>query len=377
MSTAEITWTTSSSTLSSGAFLLFFGRIADLFGKSMQLSLTGNADDFTGRKTLFVGSLLLYAVFGLAAGFANDPITLDVLTGVMGLFSASAVPPAAGILGIAYEKPSRRKNYAFACFSAGNPLGFVFGTIFGGIAADLFNWRASFWLISIIFLAFTILGLFTVPKDWTDKEAFNWETVKKFDIVGTLLTVAGIGMFSAGISLGDKAAQGWKTGYVLALLIVGVLLMIGFVFWESRFKYPLVPMSIWRDRNFSIALAILMLGFMAFTPGSFFIALYFQRVWHLSPLGVAIRLLPMVVSGITVNIIAGLVLHRVSNKLLMYIGTSAYFIAFLLLAFNREDSSYWAFCFPSFLIVVMGADLEFNVANVSQTLEMEVNRDVR
>jgi MFS family permease len=348
MTTAEITWITSASSLSSGAFLLFFGRIADLFG----------------RKTLFVGSLFLFAVFALAAGFANDPITLDVLTGVMGLFSASAVPPASGILGVAYENPSKRKNYAFACFSAGNPLGFVFGTLFGGLAANIFNWRASFWLIAIIFLAFTIVGLFTVPKDWTDKEPFSAETIKKFDIVGTLLTIGGIGMFSAALSLGDTAAHGWKTGYVLALLIVGIFLMIGFVFWEMWFKYPLVPMSIWRDRNFSVALGILMLGFMAFTPGSFFIALYFQEIWHLSPLGVAVRLLPMVISGITVNIIAGLILHRVSNKLLMYIGTSAYLIAFILLSFNREDSSYWSFCFPAFVIIVIGADFEFNVANM-------------
>ena len=308
--------------------------------------------------------MFLFAVFALAAGFAKTPISLDVLTGVMGLMSASAVPPASGILGAAYEKPSKRKNAAFACFSAGNPLGYVFGTIFGGIAANLFNWRASFWLIALIFLGFTILGFFTIPKDWADKEPLNWETFKKFDIVGTLLTVTGIGMFSAAISLGDTASQGWTTGYVLALLIVGVFIMVAFVFWEMWFKYPLVPMSIWKDRNFSLSLGILMLGFMAFTPSSFFIALYFQKVKRLSALDTAVRLLPMVVSGISVNIVAGLTLHKVSNKLLMYIGTASYFIACLLLAVNRYSDSYWAFCFPAFCIIVIGADFEFNVANM-------------
>ena len=348
MSTAEITWISSAATLTSGAFLLFFGKLADLFG----------------RKSLFVGSMLLYSVFAITAGFAKTGISLDILTGFLGLFSASAVPPAVGILGVAYEKPSKRKNAAFACFSAGNPLGFVFGTIFGGIAANLFGWRASFWLIAIIFLAFTIIGVFTIPKDWTDKETFNWEAVKRFDIVGTLLTVCGIGMFSAALSLGDTAPQGWKTDYVLALLIIGVLLMVAFVFWEQWFKYPLVPMSIWKDRNFSLNLAILMLGFMAFTPGSFFISLFFQRVWHWSPLEVAVHLLPMCVSGIIVNVVAGLILHKVSNKLLMFIGTSSYFLAFILLGLNRATDSYWPFCFPAFCIVVIGADLEFNVANM-------------
>ena len=306
----------------------------------------------------------MFAVFALVAGFSKAPITLDVLCGVLGIFSASAVPPAVGILGVAYGKPSKRKNAAFACFSAGNPLGYVFGTIFGGLAANLFNWRAAFYLIAIIFLAFTIIGYFTIPKDWTDKEPLNWVAVKRFDILGTILTIGGIGMFSAALSLGATAERGWSTGYVIALLVVGIALMIAFVFWELFYKYPLVPMGIWKDRNFSLNLAILMLGFMAFTPGSFFISLYFQDVWHMSALGVAVHLLPMAISGLIVNVIAAVILHRVSNKLLMYIGTLAYVVAFLLLALNRVDSSYWAFCFPAFCIMVIGADLEFNVANM-------------
>ncbi|KAK3054999.1 hypothetical protein LTR09_004159 [Extremus antarcticus] len=348
MTTAEITWISSASTLSSGAFLLFFGRIADLFG----------------RKTLFVGSMFLYSVFALGAGFAKTPISLDVISGFMGLMAAAAVPPAAGILGVAYEKPSKRKNLAFACFSAGNPLGYVFGIIFGGIATNILNWRASIWLIAIIFLMFSVIGFFTIPKDWTDKEPLNWQTVKRFDLLGTLLTISGIGMFSAAISLGDTAPQGWKTSYVIALLVVGILIMIAFVFWELWFKYPLVPMNIWRDRNFTLVLSILMLGFMSFTPASFFIALYFQQVKNMSALAVGVHLLPMAICGILVNILAGLILHRVSNKLLMWIGTLAYLIAFILLALNRDSSSYWAFCFPAFCLMVVGADFEFNVANM-------------
>ncbi|KAG9769387.1 major facilitator superfamily transporter, partial [Aureobasidium melanogenum] len=112
MTTAEITWMSSANTLAGGAFLLLFGRLADCFG----------------RKSLFVGSLFIFAVFSLAAGFCKTPIAIDVLNGLMGLMTAASVPPAQGLLGTIYEKPSRRKNAAFACFSAGNPLGFVFGT---------------------------------------------------------------------------------------------------------------------------------------------------------------------------------------------------------------------------------------------------------
>jgi MFS family permease len=348
MSTAEITWLTSATSLSGGAFLLFFGGVADLFG----------------RKMMFVVSMVLFAVFSLVAGFAKGGIALDVLNGVMGLFAASAVPPAVGLLGIVYEKPSKRKNWAFACFSGGNPLGFVFGTIFSGVATQLFNWRASYYLLAIIFLFFSILGWFTVPRDPSDKQPFNWETIKRFDIVGVVMTIGGIGMFSAALSLGEDAAQGWRTGYVLALLIIGAALMIAFVFWELYIPNPLVPMWMWKDRDFALSLAILMFGCLAFSPGAFFIALYFQEVWHMSALEVAVHVLPMAIMGTLVNIFAGMVLHKISNKLLMYVGAIAYTGAFLLLSLNRQSSSYWAFSFPAFILMVVGADLEFNVANM-------------
>ena len=69
--------------------------------------------------------MALYCVFAVAAGFAKDPLTLDVLNGVIGLMCASAVPPAQGMLGVIYDKPSKRKNAAFACFSAGELVMFL------------------------------------------------------------------------------------------------------------------------------------------------------------------------------------------------------------------------------------------------------------
>jgi hypothetical protein len=106
-------------------------------------------------------------------------------------------------------------------------------------------------------------------------------------------------MFSASLSLGDTAPHGWSTGYVLSLLIVGALLLLTFVLWDIRLgdKYALVPMSIWKDRNFSLSISILSLGFLAFTPGTFFYALYLQNVTRFSPILVAVHLLPMFVIG--------------------------------------------------------------------------------
>ncbi|GMG31426.1 unnamed protein product [Aspergillus oryzae var. brunneus] len=145
--------------------------------------------------------MAFFAVFALAAGFSKTPMQVDILNGVMGLMSASSVPPAQGMLANIYEKPSKRKNRVFACFSAGNPLGFVFGSIFSGIATQLFNWRASFFLLAIIYVVIVAIALFTVPVDNTPTEKISMEAVKRFDVVGTILTIAGIGLFSAALRL--------------------------------------------------------------------------------------------------------------------------------------------------------------------------------
>ncbi|KAF2862408.1 major facilitator superfamily transporter [Piedraia hortae CBS 480.64] len=348
MSTAEITWLSSSCSLSSGAFLLFFGKAADLFG----------------RKVMFIGSMLLFSVFAIVAGFAKSAIEVDVINGVLGLTCAASVPPAVGILGLAYDRPSKRKNYAFACFSAGNPLGYVVGSILGGLATSLFGWSASFWLMAIIFGVFAGAGIWTIPADTTPREPFNLETPKKFDVPGVLCIIFGIGMLTAALSLGSTASHGWKSAHVLGLLIASICLLIIFVCWDLWYKYPLVPMWIWKDANFSLCMAILVLGILAFTPAAFFLALYFQDIKQMSALQVAVHILPMAVMGLTINVIAGLTLHKVSNKMLMLAGTVAYSIAFLLMAMNRQSSSYWAFLFPAFCIVVAGTDFQFNVTNM-------------
>lgn len=152
-----------------------------------------------GRRSIFIGSLALFSVFGLATGFARSAIAIDVLNGVLGLFCAAAIPAIQGIMGSIYEVPCRRKNYAFACFSAGNPLGFVFGSILSGVATELFSWRASFWMLAVIYAAAVVIAYYIVPTDDEEKLPLTMESLKQFDAVGAVLTIGGIALFSTAI----------------------------------------------------------------------------------------------------------------------------------------------------------------------------------
>jgi MFS family permease len=147
-------------------------------------------------------------------------------------------------------------------------LGFVFGAILSGLFTQLFNWRAAFFLLAIVYFCISVVAVFTVPKDTTTKQTLDSGTIKKLDLPGTAMTILGIGMFCAALryvnwvglvlrqlmtcSLGSDAPQGWKTPYVLVLLIVGVLLIAAFIIWEIKNPYAMIPMSIFKDRDFSL-----------------------------------------------------------------------------------------------------------------------------
>lgn len=97
---------------------------------------------------------------------------------------------------------------------------------------------------------------------------------------------------------------------------------------------------------------------------TFWLALYFQTVLGFSSLMTGVHMLPMVIMGLLANLVAALIQHKVSNKLIMGIGALAYVVSFVLAAVQRHGNSYWAFSFPALCLCVIGADFQFIVANV-------------
>lgn len=349
MNSSEVTWIVAGFSLTSGALLLFFGRVADLFG----------------RRALLLYSMASYTILMLITGFSQNAIMAEVFLALAGVSCASVVPPAIGKLGAIYEQPSRRKNRAFACFSAGNPIGFVLGAFIGGVVTDIASWRAPFWVVSVIYAFFTVVAWFTTPQDVEQSlGGFNLETMKQMDWLGALLAVAGIGLFTAAFTLAPDAHHGWSTPYIVTMLVLGVVLISVFLCWQSVFKHPLMPLRVWRDRNFALLVASLCLGFYGFAGNFFWLTLGWQRAYNDSPLMVAVKLLPAALGGMLVNVVAALLMHRVSNKLLTIIAATSTVGASALLSATSKNISYWALAFPSQLLAVIGGDIAFCVTNL-------------
>jgi hypothetical protein len=102
---------------------------------------------------------------------------------------------------------------------------------------------------------------------------------------------------------------------------------------------------------------------MSFMAAQFWLSLFMQELQKLTPINVALHLLPQAIAGLIYNVIAGSVLHRINNTFLLAMGSCAYVASNVLLSLMKLDSPYWAFIFPSIILCVVGADFQFNVAN--------------
>ena len=175
-----------------------------LVAGSFQLAL-GQLSDLLGRKIIFMTGMVGFSAGCLLLAFAKNPFWMDIMCGVLGLLSSLVVPPAYGILGAAYNVPSKRKNFAFATFSAGNPLGFALGSIATGVATRIFSWRAAFIFLAILWAVFSVMSVFIVPSNVEAFEPGPLKTrlknvAKTFDVIGTILTIGGVGLFTAGLT---------------------------------------------------------------------------------------------------------------------------------------------------------------------------------
>jgi len=157
--------------------MLMFGKTADLFGCKPQL---------------LVGMIWL-AAWSLGTAFAPAAIPLNFFCGMLGIGTALISPPAIGTMFATYPE-GRRRNLATGALGSANPIGFIFGSMSSGVMTKYFNWRASFIFLAIFFFVATLLAIWTMPS--IPRRGNVKDDVRRFDYLGTLLTIFGIGLIS-------------------------------------------------------------------------------------------------------------------------------------------------------------------------------------
>ncbi|KAK7051990.1 MFS general substrate transporter [Favolaschia claudopus] len=344
----KLQWLVSAFSLSSGCLLLLLGRLADIFG----------------RKRFFLLGTAWLGVFSLGCGFAQNSTTLYILRGLQGVGPAAFIPAALGIMAEAFP-PSRARSIAFATFSAGAPVGGALGIQLGAalVQTTRATWRSPFFLFAGMSLLCVLGGMFAVDHDKPSAEAD-----RRVDWIGAFFVTAGLVLLLFVLGQGQLAPQGWRTPYIIALLILGVLLLSAFLLWEHRLEKsagrlppPVMKLSLWTRAKgrFSVIQVIAFWEWAAFLSWYFWAQVYYENFVKLTPIHTALRMLPTTVAGCLCNVFVVFVVSRMDFALLVAFGTTFTALGALLFAIIDPAAPYWAYGFPSPIVSVFGADFIF------------------
>ncbi|KAF7892666.1 uncharacterized protein EAF02_000204 [Botrytis sinoallii] len=336
-------WVLSSYALTSGSFLLLWGKLGDVYG----------------RKLLFILGALFTSATCIATAFSPVEICLYVMRALHGLASAITIPTAIGIIGHTIP-PGRVKNYSFAFYSGGAPMGQVLGNLMGGIISQWASWKVVFFVIAGASLTIAVSAIFVVPKEPPKGNEEDTARASGVDWIGAFLFTSGLLLLLVGLSQGGSS--GWQEASVIAIIVVSGCLLIGFVLWEhyretKTTKEPLMKISTFRHKQFSIAMIIITLFSSGFTNFCLYTTYYYQDFKLLDPLQTALRYIPLGVVGILTTFGSGYLLARINGDYILSFGLGSAMIANLLFAVPIPSStSYFAFGLPAMSLAAFGAD---------------------
>ncbi|KAI2469474.1 MFS general substrate transporter [Annulohypoxylon bovei var. microspora] len=374
MTPAQIAWATASSGLTTGAFLLPFGYIADTC-------------HFLPRKILLILSLVAFCLLVSMTSISPNGIVLDVISGLTGIACAANIPIAVGILSLVYPKPSRRKNLVFSSFLMGTPTATIVGGLGSGALTLQFSWKAPFIALAIFYSVICGLAYIFVPNVpepptpqernevhiITEPEAFpmlSIETPKRkspfleFDWLGLFLLVTGLLLFTVALTIGPQGPEPWKTPTVILLLTLGVLSLGCFLLWEKVTRTPMIPPSIWENLTVTLVIISTLGAAMSYYSQLFWVSLFMQELEGLKPFDVAVRLLPQALVGLFLSPLVGLIMHKVPGTVLLGMAAGALVTSNVLLVFLHQGSNYLIWIFPSVMLSTIGMDWTMNVGSL-------------
>ena len=335
-------WIVTAYALAFGSLLLVGGRFADLFG----------------RRTALVGGLVGFGVASALAGIAPNVGVLIGGRALQGLFGALLAPAALSALTTTFTHPAER-NRAFAVYGAVAGAGGAVGLLLGGVLTEYLNWRWTLFVNLLIAGVALVGALMFVPNHRPDERP-------TLDLRGTILACSGLFLLVFGFSRAES--KGWSSPQCWVSLIIGVVLVAAFAWWQTRAEHPLLPLRVVGERNRGASY----LGMFITGAGMFgvflFLTYYLQLILHYSPVKTGLGFLPMVGALMVSAQVATIgLLPRVGPKPLVPLGMGLGAIGMLWMTQLDLNSSYAAHVLPPLLVVGFGMGLIFAPAMAMAT----------
>ena len=331
---------------------------AYLLAYAVPLLVTGRLGDRVGPKKVYLTGLALFTLASIWCGFTTSIGMLIVARVFQGLGAAMMTPQTMAVITRIF--PPDQRGRAMSLWGATAGVATLVGPILGGVLVDGLGWQWIFFINVPVGVVGFVLAMRLVPDLPTNQH--------KFDIPGVVLSSVGLFCLVFGIQEGQKYDWGTIKGpiSVWSLIITGLVVLAIFVVWQSRNRgEPLLPLGLFKDRNFSLAnIAITTVGF-AITAMTFPLFLYAQAVRGLSPTKSALLLVPMAVITGVLSPFVGKLTDRAHPRYLAGFGLACCSIAlFWLSQVIEPDVPIWELLLP---IALLGVANGFMWAPIGST----------
>ncbi|MDA4126483.1 MAG: MFS transporter [Thaumarchaeota archaeon] len=284
----EAVWIIMGYILVNAALLLTFGRLSDIFGRARLYNL--------GFALFTVGSALCSISF--------NGISLVVFRLVQGTGGALIFSNAAALLTDVFPPTERGRALGFN--QVAGTFGSVSGLALGGILAGSFlGWRSIFWINIPIGTIATFWAYFKL------KETSEPRRSEKLDPIGNILFGTGLTVSLVGLMLG--ALLGWTPTFVGAI-VIGILCIAGFVLAETKVRYPMMDLSLFKIRAFAAGMASNLLASLARGGFSLVLVFYFQGVLLFDAFTAGLMLIPFSVSFVTFGPLSGYLSDKYGSR---------------------------------------------------------------
>ncbi|MHB1135125.1 MAG: DHA2 family efflux MFS transporter permease subunit [Chloroflexota bacterium] len=332
----EILWVLNAYILAYAVLLITFGRLGDLFG----------------QRNVFMAGLAVFTVASAISGLAQDTNQLVAARVLQGIGGAMLTPQTLAMLTSVF--PPERRGAAFGVWGAVAGVAAIAGPTLGGLIINQADWRWIFYVNIPIGVGVLIAAYLLLP---TTRFGRQWQ----LDLVGVGLSTVALFLITFALIEGEHFAWGTVWGFITipGLIVAGLAVLALFVLWERGRPQPLVPLSLFRDRNYSVmnwvsaVLSFSMIGM--FLP----LTIYLQSVLGLSALSAGLTLAPMSLASLTVAPLSGHLSDRIGGKWILVFGLVLYAAGMGLIAWLATTTSDWTTFLGPLLLAGVGQGCVF------------------
>jgi EmrB/QacA subfamily drug resistance transporter len=343
----DVQWVVESYALFLAAFLLVGGSLGDRYG----------------RKLVFAIGIALFAAASAWCGLSPNIQQLIVARAVQGVGGALLVPGSLAIIGGSFTE--ERRGQAIGTWSGFTSITAAIGPLIGGWMIDHVSWRAAFFINVPLAIVVLFIVFWRVPESRDDRahHTLDWS--------GAILATAGLGMVVYGLI--ESSRSGFGHPLVLTTIGFGNVLVVIFLFLENKQSDSMLPLELFRSKNFSGANLLTFFLYAALGGALFFYPLNLIQIQGYSSTAAGAAFLPFILIMFFLSRWSGGLVKRFGSRLPLTIGTMVAAIGFALFVVPGRNTNYWRDFFPA--VAVLGIGMAISVAPLTTTVMNSVKQN--